>query len=373
MGLTGCSWAESAVVEVEAASTAAVLTSGAYQAKSDEMGDACGEMSIRVREVCTGKIMVRWSCLLPPPSCILFISVHKQAKTYRVGCCRGRHHDVSGVAIVGTHVGAGNKETERPQQQEAGQREGLVLIVSARVVACVRRLFALLTATTNPTAVATAPTGSNNAANDSAMANSTANLPPTVPYRSAGGLASESPAAVLSAMNNASGGFHNTTGGGGGASVSTISPGSLAGNGHHSNGSSNNNHGGGGNAEVQFTARDAGALRPPDLSMGIGMTTPNPSAHGNTAAAARPNLSVDTSADDRPGGGGGIPPPSSSSAATSPTSRPSPRSAALRSNLNASRSTLNASLNSYYQTQNTHLESAFGAEELDVHQDNLDR
>ena len=48
--------------------------------------------------------------------------IHK--KTYRIGCRRGRHHDVSGVAIVGTHAGAGNKETEHPQQQEAGQREG---------------------------------------------------------------------------------------------------------------------------------------------------------------------------------------------------------------------------------------------------------
>ena len=253
----------------------------------------------------------------------------------------------------------------------------------------------LLTATTtNPTAEATAPARSNDAANDSTMANSTANLPPTVPYRSAGGLASESPAAVLSAMNHHSNnGFHASTagvggGGGGGASVSTISPGSLAGHGHPTTGNTCNN---GGNA-VEFTARDATALRPPDLSMGIGigvgMATPNP--HGNSnnnsntaaASAARPNLSVDT-AEQQPDTNRSIAPPSSSTShATSPTSRPSPRSAALRSNLNASRTTLNASLSSYYQTQNTHLESAFGAlmqsiqehtEELDVHQDNLDR
>ena len=270
----------------------------------------------------------------------------------------------------------------------------------------------LLTATTTTTTAvgATAAAGSNDANTNSTTANtnSAANLPPTVPYRSAGGLASESPAAVLSAMNHPSsnngGGFHNanaTGNTGGGASVSTISPGSLAGNGngngHPTTGHTSNQGGGGGGACVEFTARDATALRPPDLGMGmgigIGTTTPNPSSargtnssndHVNTAAA-RPNLSVDA-AEQQPAGGSGngsiAPPSSSTSATTSPTSRPSPRSAALRTNLNASRTTLHASLHSYSQTQNTHLESAFGAlmqsiqehtEELDVHQDNLDR
>ena len=125
-----------------------------------------------------------------------------------------------------------------------------------------------------------------------------------------------------------------------------------------------NNHGGNtchANA-VEFTARDAKALSTPDLG------APN-------AAAARPNLSVSTSSD--------VPPSSSvTSTSTSPTSRPSPRSQTLRSSLSASRTTLHASLHSYAQTQNTHLESAFGAlmqsiqehtDELDVHQDNIDR
>lgn len=188
-------------------------------------------------------------------------------------------------------------------------------------------------------------------------AGTSSSLPPTVPYRSAGGLASDSPAAVMSAMTNA-----NT--GSGGASVSTLSPGSLAGH--------NNSSGGGGNNAVEFTARDAQALSTPDLSSG--MTTPNPNA-----TAARQGLSVSTSNNETRASSNG-----SAATSTSPTAtnRPSPRSQTLRSSLSASRSTLHASLSSYAQTQNTHLESAFGAlmqsiqehtDELDVHQDNLDR
>mmetsp|Transcript_18348 Transcript_18348/g.52527 ORF Transcript_18348/g.52527 Transcript_18348/m.52527 type:complete len:1619 (-) Transcript_18348:247-5103(-) len=221
-----------------------------------------------------------------------------------------------------------------------------------------------------------------------ASGTNTNSLPPTVPYRSAAGLASESPAAVTAAMHHHhhqlnSNALHSnahmqTAAGGGGASVSTISPGSLAGNG----------------GAVQFTARDASALGTPDL----GLTTPN---HHNSATntgvggegGGGRGLSIVTTAPDRsaPPSSSAMPfsassnAPSSSSnstTTTSPTSRPSPRSAQLRSNLHQSRSTLNASLNSFYQTQNTHLEGAFGAlmtsiqehtEELDVHRENLDR
>ena len=72
-------------------------------------------------------------------------------------------------------------------------------------------------------------------------------LPP-LPYRSAGGLASE--------MGNSSN--HNVAAaGGGGASVSTISPGSLAGNQNNPTPSSN---------AVQFSARDASVLQTPNLN-----------------------------------------------------------------------------------------------------------
>ena len=216
----------------------------------------------------------------------------------------------------------------------------------------------MLTATTASTAANLGLAGG--VASGSGAGANAGNLPPTVPYRSAGSLDSESPAAVLSAIH------HQAQGGA--ASVSTISPGSLAGN----------------NA-VQFTARDASQLSTPDL--GPGMSTPNPSAHSNGGhnnnnngnASARPNLSITTPSADNADRSID---PSSSISPTTGNSRPSPRSAALRSNLQTSRSTLNASLSSYYQTQNTHLESAFGAlmqsiqehtEELDVQQDNLDR
>ena len=149
-------------------------------------------------------------------------------------------------------------------------------------------------------------------------------LPPTVPYRAAGpGLALTD--SLMNSNNNVGGG------GGGGASVSTISPGSL-------NQNPANSSAGNANNAVQFTARDASVLQTPNLN--------------NNA-----NINND----------GVI----------------SPRSAASRrATLQNSQSNLQNSLASFYATQNTHLEGAFGAlmtsiqdhtEELDVHQTNLDR
>ena len=148
-------------------------------------------------------------------------------------------------------------------------------------------------------------------------------LPPTIPYRSAGGLA-----LTDSLMNS-----NNNVGGGGGASVSTISPGSL-----NQNNPANSSAGNVNNA-VQFTARDASVLQTPNLN--------NTNINVNNAAVT------------------------------------SPRSAAnRRATLQNSQSNLQNSLASFYATQNTHLEGAFGAlmtsiqdhtEELDVHQTNLNR
>ena len=145
-------------------------------------------------------------------------------------------------------------------------------------------------------------------------------LPPTIPYRSAGGLA-----LTESLMNP------NNNVGGGGASVSTISPGSLNQN-NPANGSAGN-----ANNAVQFSSRDASVLQTPNLN----------NTNINNAAVT------------------------------------SPRSAAnRRATLQNSQSNLQNSLASFYATQNTHLEGAFGAlmtsiqdhtEELDVHQTNLNR
>ena len=215
------------------------------------------------------------------------------------------------------------------------------------------------------TATATANVASVSPAANAAAANAGGGLPPTVPYRSAGGLATESPAAVLSALQqsqNQNQNQHPMTSGGA-SSVSTISPGSLAGGGD----APAQNPAGGGNA-VQFTARDTSLLSTPDLGRG-GPTilpqaqqahaTPLPNRH-LSVATSNPNADTNTN-------------PS-----TSPTARASPRSERLET----SRSTLHASLSSYYQSQNAHLEGAFGAllasiqdhtDELDVHQDCLDR
>ena len=149
-------------------------------------------------------------------------------------------------------------------------------------------------------------------------------LPPTVPHRAAGpGLA------LTDSLMNSN---NNVGGGGGGASVSTISPGSL--NQNPASGSAGN-----ATSAVQFSSRDASVLQ-----------TPNLNTNNN-------NINND----------GVI----------------SPRSAAnRRATLQNSQSNLQNSLASFYATQNTHLEGAFGAlmtsiqdhtEELDVHQTNLDR
>ena len=152
-------------------------------------------------------------------------------------------------------------------------------------------------------------------------------LPPTIPFRSAGGLAPTE--SLMNSNNNVGGG-----GGGGGASVSTISPGSL-----HQNNPASGSAGNANNA-VQFSARDASVLQTPNLT---NSTNTNISNDGVT----------------------------------------SPRSAAnRRATLQNSQSNLQNSLASFYATQNTHLEGAFGAlmasiqdhtEELDVHQTNLNR
>ena len=154
-------------------------------------------------------------------------------------------------------------------------------------------------------------------------------LPPTIPYRSAGGLAPTD-----SLMNS-----NNNVGGGGGASVSTISPGSL-----NQNNPANSSAGNANSAAVQFSSRDASVLQTPNLT--------------NTTA----NLNTNSSNND------GV---------------TSPRSAAnRRATLQNSQSNLQNSLASFYATQNTHLEGAFGAlmasihdhtEELEAHQTNLDR
>ena len=151
-------------------------------------------------------------------------------------------------------------------------------------------------------------------------------LPPTVPHRAAGpGLA------LTDSLMNSN---NNVGGGGGGASVSTISPGSL-----HQNNPASGSAGNANNA-VQFSARDASVLQTPNLT---NSTNTNISNDGVT----------------------------------------SPRSAAnRRATLQNSQSNLQNSLASFYATQNTHLEGAFGAlmasiqdhtEELDVHQTNLNR
>jgi len=159
------------------------------------------------------------------------------------------------------------------------------------------------------------------------VATAGSSLPPTIPYRSAGGLA-----LTDSLMNP-----NNNGGGGGGASVSTISPGSL-----NQNNPANSSAGNANNA-VQFTARDASVLQTPNLN-------------NNTA-----NLNLNNA----------------NAAVTSPRS-----AANRRVTLQNSQSNLQNSLASFYATQNTHLEGAFGAlmtsiqdhtEELDVHQTNLNR
>ena len=153
-------------------------------------------------------------------------------------------------------------------------------------------------------------------------------LPPTVPHRAAGpGLA------LTDSLMNSN---NNVGGGGGGASVSTISPGSL-------NQNPANSSAGNATNAVQFSSRDASVLQTPNLNL------------NNTNT----NINNDTD--------GVI----------------SPRSAAnRRATLQNSQSNLQNSLASFYATQNTHLEGAFGAlmtsiqdhtEELDVHQTNLDR
>lgn len=158
------------------------------------------------------------------------------------------------------------------------------------------------------------------------VATAGSSLPPTIPYRSAGGLA-----LTDSLMNP------NNNGGGGGASVSTISPGSLNQN-NPANGSAGN-----ANNAVQFSSRDASVLQTPNLN-------------NNTA-----NLNLNNA----------------NAAVTSPRS-----AANRRVTLQNSQSNLQNSLASFYATQNTHLEGAFGAlmtsiqdhtEELDVHQTNLNR
>ena len=143
---------------------------------------------------------------------------------------------------------------------------------------------------------------------------------------------------AMAQMSNA----NSNVGGSGGASVSTISPGSLNQNPASGSGNGNANN----NNAVQFSARDASVLQTPNLNNpNLNSTTTNNNAAANVGVA-------------------------------------SPRTATRLATLQNSQSNLQNSLASFYQTQNTHLEGAFGAlmasiqdhtEELEDHQTNLDR